>query len=285
MEGAERPLVFQCGGRRLLGVLHEPGQPARRGLVIVVGGPQTRVGSHRQFLLLARWLAARGVPVLRFDYRGMGDSEGELLGFEHVSEDIEVAIDAFCSEIPGLQEVVLWGLCDAASACMMYARHDARVAGMVLANPWIRSEATMARTYLRHYYSARLLDKEYWLKFFRGEVRLSSTLKSFFSMLRQALPQGNRGSGRGDGGGSVPFPERMREGLEGFQGKALFIFSGADLTAAEFKDKVAGSPSWQRLLSRPGITCRDYAAANHTFSSREWRDQVASWTEQWLHSW
>jgi uncharacterized protein len=35
-----------------------------------------RVGPHRQFLLLARDWAADGIPVMRFDYQGQGDSEG-----------------------------------------------------------------------------------------------------------------------------------------------------------------------------------------------------------------
>ena len=48
----------------------------------MVGGPQYRVGSHRQFTLMARAFAAAGYPVLRFDYRGIGDSEGESRGFE-----------------------------------------------------------------------------------------------------------------------------------------------------------------------------------------------------------
>jgi len=52
------------------------------GVLIVVGGPQYRVGSHRQFLLLSRRLAAEGHPVMRFDYRGMGDASGAMRGFE-----------------------------------------------------------------------------------------------------------------------------------------------------------------------------------------------------------
>ena len=78
----------------------------------MVGGPQYRVGSHRQFVLLARDLAADGFPVFRFDYRGMGDSEGEFRGFEHVEDDIAAAVEAFRSASPGLREIVLWGLCD-----------------------------------------------------------------------------------------------------------------------------------------------------------------------------
>jgi len=50
---------------------------ADTGVLIVVGGPQYRVGSHRQFVMLARFLADHGVPCMRFDYRGMGDVSGE----------------------------------------------------------------------------------------------------------------------------------------------------------------------------------------------------------------
>ena len=92
----EEPVCIESQGERLIGVLHRPQTPsgASRGMVIVVGGPQYRVGSHRQFVLLARALAARGTPVLRFDLAGMGDSDGEFAGFERSAADIRAAIDA-----------------------------------------------------------------------------------------------------------------------------------------------------------------------------------------------
>ena len=40
----EQAIVFECSGARLCGVLHRPSRPDRRGVVIVVGGPQYRVG-------------------------------------------------------------------------------------------------------------------------------------------------------------------------------------------------------------------------------------------------
>src|ERR1700758_722935 len=88
---SETALTFLCGGERMLGILSRPDVPATRGVLIMVGGPQYRVGSHRQFLLLARHLAAHGVPALRFDYRGMGDSEGGMRTFEHVEDDLRAA--------------------------------------------------------------------------------------------------------------------------------------------------------------------------------------------------
>ena len=53
----EIPLAFPCQQDSLIGILHRPERPRRTGVVIVVGGPQYRVGSHRQFTLLARYLA------------------------------------------------------------------------------------------------------------------------------------------------------------------------------------------------------------------------------------
>jgi len=47
------------------------------------------VGSHRQFVQLARRLAKQGYPTLRFDYRGMGDSEGVYRSFENVGPDLQ----------------------------------------------------------------------------------------------------------------------------------------------------------------------------------------------------
>ena len=63
----EEVLNFECAGEQLWGVLHRPEQPKTRAVLVVVGGPQTRVGSHRQFVLLARALADNGFACLRFE--------------------------------------------------------------------------------------------------------------------------------------------------------------------------------------------------------------------------
>ncbi|HBZ05431.1 MAG TPA: hydrolase 1, exosortase A system-associated, partial [Massilia sp.] len=49
-----------CRGAWLYGIVSLPAAPHPRGVLIVVGGPQYRAGSHRQFTLLARDLAAAG---------------------------------------------------------------------------------------------------------------------------------------------------------------------------------------------------------------------------------
>lgn len=274
----EQASVFACGAESLVGVLSAPTRPAGDvGVLIVVGGPQVRAGSHRQFVLLARYLAAAGFPSFRFDVRGMGDSTGPLRSFEALSDDIAAAIDEFQRLWPGLQRVVLWGLCDGASASLLYLdeRRDHRVAGICVANPWIRSPATQARTNVKHYYRERLLQRDFWLKLLRGGVALAA-LRGLIGNLRQAraaTPSGAAGPG---------FQARMFRGWKALDGPALLLQSGADHTAREFDEFVAMHPPWQALLASSQVERVDLAGADHTFSHSPARRQAEAATVQWL---
>lgn len=125
-------------------------------MVVVVGGPQYRVGSHRLFVHLARRLALCGHAVLRFDARGMGDSSGDLRISEHVAPDMGRPSMDLCNIT---RRSIGWcsgGSVSGASAALMYVgtQRDDRVAGLCLLNPWVRHAATLARTpVLHHYYS------------------------------------------------------------------------------------------------------------------------------------
>jgi uncharacterized protein len=284
----EHPLVFKVGGEDLLGILHEGAAGAEHGVLIVVGGPQYRVGSHRQFLLLARHLAAAGIPVFRFDYRGMGDSGGDQRDFERVGEDIRAAIDVFMGQVPQLREVVLWGLCDAASAAVLYAHRDPRVKGLVLANPWVRTEEGLARAFLHHYYLKRVTSRDFWSNLVRGRLNPMASARFIGGMLSRVVGGAMAPSARrevGDAGPSPnqPLPERMAWGWKRFQGPVLVVLSGADLVANEFRDTAASSPVWRGLLEQPRVTLRALPESNHTFSRKVWRDQVAAWTLDWIN--
>jgi len=279
----EEPVVFPCADSHLLGVVHHAdaiGEVAKTGILIVTGGPQYRIGSHRQFLLLARAFAAAGVPAFRFDHRGSGDSEGDYLGFEGIGEDIAAAIDAFFAQVPGLERVVLWGLCDAASAILFYAGRDPRVAGLLLVNPWVHEEADEDRSMVKHYYGQRILDPVFWRKLLSGGVDLGAALRglsgSVAGWLRSAASRRAP-----EEAASGPLPDRMAQGLARFEGPVGLILSGRDLTAREFLD-AAGAPEWRRLLAEPRISRHDLPAADHTFSRRVWREAVAEWTLSWL---
>lgn len=273
----EEPVRFACEGESLFGILARPQQAAELGIVVVVGGPQTRVGSHRQFTLLSRALAAAGYPVLRFDYRGMGDSTGGQRDFEAVSPDIRAAIDALQTACPAVTRVVLWGLCDAAAAALLYwdQTRDQRVTGLCLLNPWVRSEATLAKTQVKHYYGQRLMQKEFWAKLLSGKLPIGSAVKGFLGKLKQASVKV---------GDNLGFQERMARSLKDFPGRVLLLLSGNDYTAKEFLEYAASAEPWRGVLRRPNIERIDIAGADHTFSSTAWRGSVSKATIEWLRA-
>ncbi|SEL62584.1 exosortase A system-associated hydrolase 1 [Roseateles sp. YR242] len=277
-------LSVPCEGDLLWGILTEPASlnpsmPADTntdvGVLLIVGGPQYRVGCHRQFTLLGRALAHGGIPCLRIDYRGMGDATGEARDFEQIDDDMAAAIDQWQRDRPALRRVLIWGLCDAASAALMYVhrRRDPRVAGLCLANPWVRTEESLARAQVKHYYWDRLRQGAFWRKLLSGRVGLAA-VKELLGKIGQA-----RAQGQGPGEGSMHYTARMAASLRSFTGPVLLMLSGDDLVAKEFLDRCrTGGPAWQGLLARPLLRREDLPEADHTFASAAWRAQVEAWT-------
>ena len=76
----ETPVVFQSQRQAVVGMLHVPDRRKGRvpGVVLLHGFTGTKVESHRMFVKMARVLCGAGMVVLRFDFRGSGDSAGEF---------------------------------------------------------------------------------------------------------------------------------------------------------------------------------------------------------------
>lgn len=260
MNWHEQVVPVPRGEDTLVAIASLPEQAAKTGVVVVVGGPQYRAGSHRQFVLLARRLAAAGYPTLRFDYRGMGDSPGPLQQFESVADDVQAAIDALQAASPGVEQVVLWGLCDGASAALLYLneRADARVQGLALLNPWISTATTQASTRVRHYYLQRLMQRGFWLKLLGGKLA-DGALRNFFGSVGAAVkPQPGTGEGS--------YPLRMANAWLGFEGQTLLMLSDQDYTAREFEAYSGNEPTWRRALRERPPERVSLRQADHTCS-------------------
>ncbi len=277
MQGDELPVVFCVDADELVAIVHTTQHASTTGVVVVVGGPQYRVGSHRQFVLLARALASAGIPVMRFDRRGAGDSGGAPRDFERIDADIKAAVDQLIATT-GVARVVLWGLCDAASAILMYAHTDARVAGLVLLNPWVHSSAIEARVRFKTYYAGRLRSAEFWEKIRKFDIDLRDSISSLWRYARWATRFGRKRERRS----YPPFIERMRQGWQTFNGPTLLVLSGDDLSAAEFRELTNDSPEWKALMTGKTIQIFELVEANHTFSRREWRAAVERATVSWI---
>ena len=288
---AEYPLTFPCGADTLMAILHRGAATARRAVVIVVaGGPQYRAGAHRQFVSLARRLAERGYPVLRFDLRGMGDSSGTHLGYQQSAPDIRAAIDALVVEVPQIDEVVLLGECESASGILFYAFRDSRVKGMMLVNPWVRTDEGQAEVVVKHYYAQRLRSRAFWRKVVTGGFRPRESLVSLYENVRayigvrklRAMTDASSGA---DELGEMPLPVKTAAGLRRFRGPAMILMSGNDYIAREFDEITRSSQAWRGLLDEPRIRRHVLADADHTFSRNVWKIQVADWVGDWLASW
>ena len=86
------PVVIGNQGQKLFGVFHLPiGKAAVPVVLICHGLAGQKTGKFRAYVDLAERLAAAKIAVLRFDYRGCGDSEGtfaEITPEDHVSDTL-----------------------------------------------------------------------------------------------------------------------------------------------------------------------------------------------------
>lgn len=167
-------IAFPCEGETLVGSLDEAA--GTTGLLIVSGGNEIRCGAHRGMTQLAVALAERGVPVFRFDRRGIGDSTGENSGFAFSGPDIMAAVSAFRAAMPSIKRLAGFGNCDAATALLLHGA-DA-FDKVILANPWVVEQADdlPPAAAIRSRYADRLRDPAAWTKLLTGQVNIGNLM-------------------------------------------------------------------------------------------------------------
>jgi exosortase A-associated hydrolase 1 len=176
-----RLLSFDCEGAALGASLDAAA--GTEGVLMVTGGTQTRIGSHRMYERLAKRLAEQGFPCLRYDRRGVGDSEGEDPDWRGSGPDIGAAAAAFRRECPQIARLIGFGLCDGASALVFYGA-PAGLAGLILLNPWLvePQAGTPAPAAVKAHYRQRLTSLEGWRKLLSGSVSYKKLFKGIGSL-------------------------------------------------------------------------------------------------------
>jgi exosortase A-associated hydrolase 2 len=140
----EEPFFFTGPGDcRLFGVFHQPPSPDATKPVFVFCHPlgEEKLWSHRTFVSYARRLADAGYPVLRFDLRGNGDSEGRFqdLTVDVACADIECAM-AEAKRRSGAADVSLLGLRFGATLATLVAGRVPALRHLVLWAPVTHGE-------------------------------------------------------------------------------------------------------------------------------------------------
>jgi len=138
-------------GIRLRGTLVVPSGKPANAAVLVHGGGVTRHESGF-FTRLASGLAEAGIPSLRFDIRGHGESEGrqEDLTISGVVNDIRSAVEHIRAETGSHQASVIGASFGGGISAFYASRYPEQVNRLVLVNPLLN-------------YKKRLVDdKPYW---------------------------------------------------------------------------------------------------------------------------
>jgi exosortase A-associated hydrolase 2 len=142
----ERPFFFKNGSQRIFAVLHTPQGVARNyGFVFCYPGFEEKLWVHRVFVSFARELAARGYHVLRFDFAGHGDSEGNFEDTSVASQlsDIDSAVRALSDELGQGGTVGLLGLRLGAALAASYAEQHASIDTLILWDPVVNGAQYM----------------------------------------------------------------------------------------------------------------------------------------------
>lgn len=250
----ETPLAIEQPFGVMFGVLTEPVDvPARDlGAVLLNAGAIRHVGPNRMWVEIARRWASRGVPTLRLDLEGLGETDGDASRFTDVAElyvpelfdQARAALDLMetrCSQ----RRFVLTGLCSGAFWAFHGALRDERVSAAFMVNPrtlfWDASLETVR--YLRR----GLFLPSSWRMILRGEVRLARILAVIQSTPRSlarymAARRQTRSTGRDDLAESF---DRLRD-----TGKHLiFIFSEREPFHEELahQGRLAQSDRWPNI--------------------------------------
>lgn len=306
MHKVEPASFLNSAGLRLHGTLHRPAS-ARAGapaVILLSPGVKMRVGPGRLYVPLTEQLNALGLCVLRFDFHGLGDSEGELSEkllieiYNHVEVgryvDDTLSAIRWMRETHGFKEFMLGGLCGGATTAALAAERDPGIRYLLCLGLAITlsSDAATPAKYLTRgeldsrmkKYMRRLLEPKSWIRFLTFQSEYGVILRALKRLVvrDEARPATTETPPAGEHmeNANPLFPPAFFAFLER-GGHALLLFSEKDRLPSEFEEKFA-LPYAPRLGKyRPQWDNRTIATANHVISAPEWRQEMLSMVDEW----
>jgi pimeloyl-ACP methyl ester carboxylesterase len=286
-------------------MLHEPVASVdtqKIGIILLNAGLTDRAGPQQLYSKLARRLSRQGYYVLRFDARGVGESQGDWseemesapVGnvFTRIQQGIWVpdahAAITFMVRATGMKGILLGGLCGGAMTALLAGANHPLVDGLFLiGTPVTLSSPILDITTLPDHtirrdalsYLMKLLSPSAWARFL--------TLRTGYTTLCRVLASrvGRVIRGKDRPMNNPCLAELNASFVSGFedvvaQGKQLlFIYGENDYVWHEFKEGFL-SVDWNE--GRRPFDLEVIPQANHNLTEDIWQERLYSILDAWL---
>ncbi|MBN2450632.1 MAG: alpha/beta fold hydrolase [Lentisphaeria bacterium] len=296
----EEAVQFPVGESILWGNVTRPAsEAAATGVVMVHGWSGYRNGPNGLLTAFCRRLGAAGYPSFRFDFRGRGESQGDGLAVSlpSMADDL-VAASAWFARRCGVRRIVYVGICSGGNVAVGSLGRLPLACGLVLLSVYPFSDGdAFGRDVHRTWHYARIylhkaLRRETWERLVKGEVHPGRVLHVLFGhFLRRGRnrrkEEGTAAEASGPAKGSArpvaaesrkqdkPPPVKHLANLKRTM-PCLMLYGTADPDAPA---ALRYFGDYAREQDLP-ISFVRIEGANHNFSSREWKEQVAGLAEQ-----
>lgn len=305
-----QPVRFpNTDGYLLYGMTHIPEMPLRKKTAIVLLSPgvKMRVAPHRLYVKMADALASLGYPVLRFDFYGLGDSEGdvpeELLSNLYGSIQVGRYVDdtrcamRWMTEHHGFNRFILAGLCGGAITGLLTARADPQVEGLLaLGIPVILDSSDIETTKyisdgqinrLQERYMRKLFKPKAWLRFltFQSDYRVVLRVlhRKLLAGTRKSDPEPSQSSTetRANDNTNPLFAPAFFDMISSKK-RILLIFSGSDRLGSEYEEKFVNRHRARLKAYDEWFDQITLPEANHILSMPIWQEQMLDHCKRWL---
>lgn len=302
------PVRFRnAAGQQLVGILHRPEAPVagRPCILLLSPGVKMRVAPHRMYNKMADAFVREGFAVLRFDFAGLGDAEGEIehtllshvynrIQLGRFVDDTRAALDWLQAEY-GFSRCIAGGLCGGAITGLLAAEHDTRIVGLLaLGIPvvldggdaqWSAHLTKGQLDQLRQGYLHKLFDVGSWVRLFSFKSDYRAIWKSF----KRLFERTNRRRPANE-------PEKRSQPTDNANPKfapaffamletgrpMLHVFSGSDRLAAEFKEKFQERYPERLATCQDQLEIRIVEKANHILAHPDWFNEMLAVSRDWL---
>jgi len=304
---SESIIFHNKAGLNLFGILQKPkiNKYPDKAIIILSPGIKSRVAPHRLYIKMARIFSDMGFIVFRFDFYGLGDSEGEieetlvadLYGSIQVGRFKQDTIDAidWIDKNLSISKIILFGLCGGALTGLLSGELDKRVISLIgIGMPVILDSAKALHqkfitqgelNKLRSQYIKKLISPKAWLRFFMFKSDYKIFIKSIFLPVTKRIRKKQQELNKLSINPKIEdnTNPKFASALFNFavNKKILLIFSENDRLYWEFEEKYLNRNTKDFNEIKKNIDVIIIKEANHILSFKKWQvetfDIIVGW--------